>query len=77
MTNEEQALVNGLKIRAFDAEDQVKSLTQTLNQFSGALAQALGLTQEQAQDPQEYLKAIAALKPEMLDGEKEAPTAEV
>lgn len=73
MTNEEQAQLNGLKIRAFDAEDQVKALTNTLNQFSGALAQALGLTQEQSQDPQEYLKAIEALKAagEPVDGETE------
>lgn len=71
-----QQLVGQLKIRAFDADDQAKSLDQTLQQYGGAVAQLLGLEGDDAANLQKHIDALRALVTPTAEALPEVSTTE-
>lgn len=53
--------LNALKVRIFDAQEQLSQTNQFQNEFFGHLSQMLGIDQEQAKDPNAYLSVIGEL----------------
>lgn len=50
-----------LKVRCFDANEQIGQMTQFQNEFFGHLGQMLGIDAEQAKDPNAYLRVVGEL----------------
>ena len=67
--DQNQAVINTLKVRLFDAEESLRGESQFKEQFFGELAQILGLVGEEATDPRNYILGVQRLKDQLTPKE--------
>lgn len=67
--------IRDLKVNIFDLNEELNDRRRFETEFFGALADLLSIAQEEASDPNAYIKAIVALK-EQVSAPVEGESAE-